>query len=543
MDLSRLSDEDLQALQAGDMSKVSSGALAYLAGQAKPTPKTETTGSYVGDVVSNLLPSAKRYGEGIVNAVIHPLDTARSVIDMGAGALQNALPESLVQFIGEDKPSRQLAADVGHGLTQRYGGLGNAAETFRTDPVGVAGDASMLLSGGAGLAKVATLPRTAGVLGTAAKLTNPVNLVNNPVTRSAAAIPTKMIGDVLTGAGAGSLQTAYDATKAGGKSALDYWSNLRGDVPPDEVIDIAHRGVSNLRKEMVDKYRTLKNDPTGQNMGWADDPTPLSFTGVDQAFQDAMNKFSFHGTPQPGVIPVATDIKNVLDDWKLMGRADPAYLSVEGLDALKRHLNAIYPADVANRTGRSFASAVVDGVKNTISQQAPQYRGAMHEYWADSSKLDDITRELSLGPNANTGTTLRKLQAIMRGNAGAGWEYRKSLGETLADAGGDVGPSLAGQALNSWTPRGLAKYADPAMLVTAASTGNLAPALAAAPMTSPRLMGELYGGLGTLARRTGAVKSAIQSAVQPQSMPSLQDLLNATRTRGLDELGQKYQDN
>jgi hypothetical protein len=547
MDLSRLSDEDLQAIQSGDMSKVSSGGLAYLAGQAAPK---ETKGSYAQDVVSNLWPSAKKYGEGIINSVIHPLDTAKGVIDLGAGALQNALPESVVQWVGEDKPSRQVATDVGHGLAHRYGGLDNVTETFRTDPVGVVGDASMLLTGGASAAKMATMPRTAAALNTAATVTNPVNVINNPLVRKAgsfvAQAPTKIIGDVSTGAGAGALETAYDATKRGGAAAKDYWNNLRGNIPPDEVIAKAREGVANLRKTMTDQYRTLKNDPTGSKMGWADDPTPLSFNGVAQAYKDALDKYSFEGVTKPGVAPVAADVKAVLDDWYTNAQTNPAFLSIEGLDALKQHLGSIYPTDVANRTGRSFASDVVEGVKKTISAQAPTYRKSLHEYWNKASELDDITRELSLGPTANTGTTLRKLQAIMRGNAGAGWEYRKSLGNKLADAGGDVGPSLAGQALNSWTPRGMARYTDPALLFGAgATTGAWAPALAAAPLASPRLMGELYGGLGTVARGANNAKAGAANIVRPltsrfpPTLPTVPGGLNAIRS--IQELSQEQQ--
>lgn len=542
MDLSRLSESDLQAVAAGDLSKVSASGLAYLSGQEETAP--ESTGSYAGDVVSNVWPSAKRFAGGIKDAVLHPLDTARGVVDLGAGALQNALPEALVQTVGEEPESRKVADQFGQNLTQRYGGASNIAETFRTDPVGVAADVSLLLTGGASGARAVSMPRTAKALNTAAQVTNPVNVVNNPVVKAGvskvAELPTRIIGDMFTGAGAGALQTAYDATKQGGAAAKDYWDNLRGGVPPDEVIAKAQEGVANLRKTMTDQYRILKNDPTGNKMGWADDKTPLSFNGVAQAYTDALDKYSYKGVTKPGVAPVAADVKAVLDEWYTKAQTDPAFLSIEGLDALKQHLNSIYPTDVANRTGRSFASEVVEGVKKTISAQAPTYRKSLHEYWNKASELDDITRELSLGPTANTGTTLRKLQAIMRGNAGAGWEYRKSLSNKLANAGADVGPALSGQALGSWTPRGLAKYTDPAILLgLGAGTGAWAPAVAGLPFASPRVMGEVYGGLGTVARGVNKSKQAVVNATQPQRLPSISGGLNAIRS--IEELSQEEQ--
>ena len=39
--------------------------------------------------------------------------TTKAVLDLGAGILQNALPERLVQAVGEDKASRDLASKVG----------------------------------------------------------------------------------------------------------------------------------------------------------------------------------------------------------------------------------------------------------------------------------------------------------------------------------------------------------------------------------------------------------------------------------------------
>ena len=40
--------------------------------------------------------------KSIYDAVTNPLTTAKSVLDVGAGALQNVLPERFVQAVGED---------------------------------------------------------------------------------------------------------------------------------------------------------------------------------------------------------------------------------------------------------------------------------------------------------------------------------------------------------------------------------------------------------------------------------------------------------
>ena len=98
---------------------------------------------------TNFIPSAGRMVGGIYDAVTHPLKTGKAVLDLGAGALQNILPESLVQAVGEDKASRNVADTVGQHYKGRYGSVEGLKEAIATDPAGVMADASSLLGIGA----------------------------------------------------------------------------------------------------------------------------------------------------------------------------------------------------------------------------------------------------------------------------------------------------------------------------------------------------------------------------------------------------------
>jgi hypothetical protein len=88
----------------------------------------------------------------IYQAVTNPVETGKSILDVGAGALQNVLPEKFVQFVGEDKQSREMARKVGEFYADRYGTGEGLKKAVAEDPAGVLADLSTVLTGGAAVA-------------------------------------------------------------------------------------------------------------------------------------------------------------------------------------------------------------------------------------------------------------------------------------------------------------------------------------------------------------------------------------------------------
>lgn len=303
---------------------------------------------------------------------------------------------------------------------------------------------------------------------------------------------------VASALGSGAAHTLGLTTGAGGQSIKqafqggpDFVANMRGNALASEVVDQARAGIQTMRQQMHDAYATAKG-------GWASDKTPLDFKPIGQAYNEAAAKFSFNGVPQPGVEGVQKQTHAVMEDWLRRAQTNPEFLTVEGLDALKRHLATVVPADVTNRAGRAFVSEVVDSVKSSIIKQRPEYAAAMKDYWQRAAQLDEIEKTLSLGDNAMRDTALRKLQSLARNNANTNYGQRSVLAQALANQGGaDVMPAIAGQALNSWTPRGLQ-----ALGATGVGGYGLAnPAsLLALPAMSPRLVGEVANAAGNVSR-------------------------------------------
>ena len=138
-------------------------------------PQSEIPGERtLGGFASNVGTSAKNFASGIAQAVMHPLDTATGMLDVGAGALQKALPQGLVDFVNKSETPEALAAGqraveaanmAGGALKAKYGSVNALKNTLYEDPVGAAADLSMLVTGGAslgrGIANVSRAPLAA----------------------------------------------------------------------------------------------------------------------------------------------------------------------------------------------------------------------------------------------------------------------------------------------------------------------------------------------------------------------------------------------
>jgi hypothetical protein len=178
------------------------------AAKAAPPMSLMNVGS---QAFKNVPSSAMRFGQGIAEAVTHPVKTAGGLLDLVAGGAYNAMPTKARNFlIGLDSNPEaaqraiSTAKQVGGVYQQRYGSIEALKQTLATDPVGVAADLSTLFSGGAGLARgtasvaraaprvAAGATRTANILSQAAKATNPVNALTKPaaaVARGVSRVP------------------------------------------------------------------------------------------------------------------------------------------------------------------------------------------------------------------------------------------------------------------------------------------------------------------------------------------------------------------
>ena len=141
----------------------------------------------------------------------------------------------------------------------------------------------------------------------------------------------------------------------------------------------------------------------------------------------------------------------------------------------------------------------------------------MRGYAEASDNINEMRRTLSINDKASTDTTLRKLQSVMRNNVNTNYGQRQVLAEQLAQHQPNIMPALAGQALNSWEPRGLARMGANVSAVGSLMTNPMA--LAGLPLASPRLVGEAAYGLGNSARRIREIRDMIDRISRGTARP------------------------
>jgi len=153
-----------------------------------PAPRNYSLGEVPGAMIRNAPASALKVGGDIVTAVTSPVQTATAIGDLVGGVMEPITPNIL---FGGDSRERAIAArsNFADYLAERFGGTEELKRTMAEDPIGFLGDLSTVLSGGAGMAKLAgkgsrAITKTADVgqlegalvkgFDTAAKYTNPL---------------------------------------------------------------------------------------------------------------------------------------------------------------------------------------------------------------------------------------------------------------------------------------------------------------------------------------------------------------------------------
>jgi len=470
-------------------------------------------GEVAGRALRNIPSSFGSLVGNVVEAVTSPVQTAKSVLDLGAGILQNVLPESLVQAVGEDKASREVASKVGQFYADRYGSVEGAKRAIAEDPVGVLADVSTLLTGGA----MAAPRAVAQPISRVASAIDPLAIAAR-TTAKTAGLGGRGLANVVgltTGAGKESVTQAFEAGRRGGEAAEQFRANISGRADPTEVLDIAKANLNELNNLKQTEYRSgmvnIKNDKT-----------VLDFADIDKGLQNATAKVTYKGKiVNENAARKLDEARTVVDEWKA---ADPVeFHTPEGLDALKKRVGDILESvPFEQKSTRAAVGDVYNSIKSSIQKQAPTYANTMKAYSDASEQIREIERALSLGKGASVDTAMRKLQSLMRNNVQTNYGSRLKLAQQLEKVGGqEFMPGLAGQAWSSLTPRGL-------QTATAIPTGALAYGIGGLPSaglsllsSSPRAVGEAAYGLGALGRGMGNVTQRAPFIIDPRVFNAL----------------------
>lgn len=189
-------------------------------------------------IVGNAPRSAVELGKNVIKAVVHPVETVKSLGELaqGVGAkvgeitLENTdFGQNLLKKISEDRVSRgleplktdssgklqvqdtedlQKLKQVGQFVSDRYGSLDKLKETVIEDPVSVLADIATVFSGGATAlgkigeaTKIGTITEAGQKLSQVSKVVEPTTSIGQPIQKTAKVIkestPSRIIGEAI----------------------------------------------------------------------------------------------------------------------------------------------------------------------------------------------------------------------------------------------------------------------------------------------------------------------------------------------------------
>jgi hypothetical protein len=463
-----------------------------------------------GDVAVNAIANAPASGaqmlKGVYETVTSPVETAQGLGRLAYGAARKVAPNApflAPEAIGVSPETAQRAEQeagaVADFYKNRYGSMAGLKEALATDPFGVASDVSALATGGAGV--TAKAPLVSNVLRKVGTVTNPL------------IVPEKMVGAGMnlaaetfgktTGAGGGTLKAAF---QSGQEWNPEFWKNFTNKKDFGAVIEDAKAGLARMKQDRNAKYLENKSQ-------YANDATILKFDDIDNAVSDFNKSTQVKGAAgsvasklDEAEVPKIQQINDIVAEWK----SKPDLHTVEGLDALKQRIQAVYPDNPKQSQVQRAVTQISNAVRDTIKKQAPGYSDAMKGYSEMSDTIQELEKALSLGDKASVDTAVRKMQSLTRNNVTTAYGNRLKLASELEKYGANVVPAVAGQALSEWTPRGIQGSISPATIGSAGYYGGLEGAAAAAAASSPKLVGGLAYGAGLAASAPQQIASKLR---------------------------------
>lgn len=523
MDLSKLSDADLLALKGGDLSKLSNEGLMSLQGTKPEVTQSEfaetSGGAAVGRPVRgvrlNVQPTPRpleSFAAGVTKSAIDPLLAVAQGVTGGKGGVSGAVKRlaEQSQVYEEANPASYIGGRVGGAVLPAAGvakGVGMIPSFARANPVvqgtalgAATGAMTPVETGETGAPmyqQAAQNVATGGAIGAA------IPVIGRGIQAAGGAIRRGL--GLTTGAGEESISQALRAGREGNQAFLQ---NIRGEVPAMDVLDQAKDALANMRAARSQAYRqgiqtTMPDLEIRAGKPLPKVPPRLDFEPITNKLDEVVESLKVK-TPTGSQFKIGSqelgkveELQNIVNTWK----KDPALHTAEGLDALKQRLDALYPDSPMQKQVQRVVSAVRNTVKDTIVKQDANYAKTMKAYEEALSLEREIERALSLGNRSAADTAIRKLQSLTRNNANTNYGYRMELAKALQEQGGqDLMPALAGQALSSFVPRGLAGQGA-ALGIGAGGALTFNPTAAALlPLTSPRLVGMGAYGLGRATR-------------------------------------------
>lgn len=436
-----------------------------------------------GNPILNVVGGGVRGAGSIGATLIRPFESAEENQQR-----REAMTSALQQLGAKPESFGFQAGKLGGEIAGTAGLGGAAANALRAVPGAsavVPNFINALRTGGFGAGKFApSVAAGATVGGATSGLINPEEAGPGTLVGGGLPLISKGVPAVI---GAVTPNVVKEAFAAGKKNATAFIDNLRKNVPTDDVLETLKNGISQMRDDASAAYVNAKT-------GWAADRTPLDYAKVDAAINKIDSSITHAGKSMIGADEqkIVSEAKSVIQQWK----TDHPVPTAIDLDALKRRLDSIYPESSKQTQAKRALSEFGSSVKQTITDSVPGYKDAMKAYETQTKLVREISDALGGGDKIKKETALNKImQAIKDTPTG---DYKQALlGQLEAQTGQQLRPAIAGQLMSDVIPKSLSGRGALGLGGFAAMTNPLA--LAALPLTSPRLVGEAAYGAGRAA--------------------------------------------
>lgn len=378
------------------------------------------------------------------HAIVNPGETLQGLAAIGKGAVSKAA--GAVGFDVDKTDQRVLDAILDQYKRTYFTSEQDFLRALAKDPAGILADASMLVTGGASAAargagagsKAARVAALAQNLDPVQAALNVAGKVGTGIQKSGA-----FISSGATGVPREALELAAEIGKSGTpEQRLIYKRMKAGEVPHEEIINLAESALDKARKERSSQYQ--------MQMGRLN-PANVDFTEAGRALQQLRDDNTIR-LSNGQTIPKNRAVLDVLDKIEreilLPIASEPVgspARNVFGADAAKQSIGELRNSVVGSNQAHFAATKIYNSVKDAINRADPRYGNVMSEYERMSDFLNQAKMSLGVGRRISDDAILRRLT---KGDNKQAQQLISQLGAYEPQ----LPAAIAGAATSDWMP-------------------------------------------------------------------------------------------
>ena len=538
--------------------------------QNKNNQPVELNLDYLSQTIGNLPESSLQLAKDTITPLVQPIETAKTLRDLGASVINLGLPEQYE--IGDN--GEKMARAVGDYFSDRYGSIDGVKKSFRDDPLGVASDiASVMSLGVLGAGKLGKIAKIAdeGTVTSAKNISRKIDLFDPTAWLAKGTGVVVGTGANLTRKGLTGLADFYsDAPisktyEAARRSPIESQAITRGrrdQINQEGVVDTLRDrafGEEGLIDSLKTRATDLKNVAFGQRVA-KDRPIDAEIIPESKDVARGDEDFTVPGQQKDTVKVEAKEInptllqgnfENVLNNWqkyknndrffyktdtgainfsdpldlsdkvtkaitgidKILQRASNRAPTLENLDNLKRAIDEAYTDIDLPDKQKTFVNNAVASVRGDIkdaildADKSGKYAESMAEYEKAYKLRESLVKDLKLGKQKTALQSYNKIKKIFSQNP----DYEFGIIQTTIDdldKKREIRGGILGAEARSFLP-----------------SFNISPVTAIGKAT----------GLGVAAATSLPIASVVAGSASPRIASSTAQLLGKSR-RALDPI-------